>query len=310
MESAKKYINRTCNICNSAVYREVHRVLEYQIVECMKCHFVFLDPVPDRTPVEIYEEGYFRGGITVENTFNMERWDYFESENFQNSLIRCRARLDRVEAFARRGTILDIGCGIGLFLREAKSRGWAVHGIDISPFAVSYARQELGLETVRKMDVENLDYDSGSMDAVTLYHVIEHVINPRSLLESICDILKKGGLLFVETPNISSRRARQAGLSWKYIKVPEHLNYFSAETLGRLLEETGFKVLRRDYAVESTGMMNAFLGGEEKAKSLYDRWSRFSAFRLAVRSVRRINEYVSGGFMRNFDIFTVAARKT
>ena len=247
--------------------------------------------------------------MAVENTFNVKGWDSFEPKNFQNSLIQCRVRLDRVEAFARGGTILDIGCGIGLFLREAKFRGWHVHGIDVSPFAVSYARQELGLETVKQMDVENLDYDHDSMDAVTLYHVIEHVISPRSLLESIRGILKKGGLLFIEAPDISSRRARRAGLNWKYIKVPEHLNYFSAETLSRLLEETGFGLLRREYAVESTGMMNVFLGGEERARFLYDRWSRSGAFRLAVRSVRRVNEYIAGRFMREFDVFTMTARK-
>jgi SAM-dependent methyltransferase len=275
----------------------------------MKCHFVFLDPVPGRTPVEIYDEDYFRGKIAVENTFNVEGWDFFEPENFRNFLTQCRARLDRVETFTKGGTLLDIGCGIGLFLHEAKSRGWHVHGIDASPFAVSYARQELGLETVQQMDVDNLVYDSGTMDAITLHHVIEHVINPRRLLQSASRIIKKGGILVIETPDISSKRAKRAGLNWKYLRIPEHLNYFSAATLNRLLEQTGFGVLQREYAVESTGMMNALLGGEEKARSLYDQWSRCGAFRWAVRSTRRINEYISGKLVGEFDILTVTARK-
>jgi 2-polyprenyl-3-methyl-5-hydroxy-6-metoxy-1,4-benzoquinol methylase len=142
-----------------------------------------------------------------------------------------------------------------------------------------------------------------------MFHVIEHVFDPNKLVQACYQILKPGGIIAVETPDISTRRARKAGVNWQHIKIPEHINYFSLKTLSRLLTRAGFKTVGVRRATESTGMMIALCGGKEKAKIFYERWLQKKSFRLAVENVRNLKELISGKILRDFDNITLVAKK-
>ena len=303
------HIERHCNLCRSRDYRQIYKILDYDIVECCNCGFVFLNPAPAEALPEIYQEGYFTGSFSNQDTFNISGWDYFSSEHYSEVLLHSREALDDIEGFISPGRILDIGCGPGVFLAEASARGWTPYGFDLSDFAVKYAVEQLGLRNVRKMDVEHIDYDENSFEAISLFHVIEHVLYPRELIEASYKILKQGGILFIETPDISTRRAKGAGRDWRYLKIPEHLNYFSIKTLSKLLKEAGFTPLKTKRAVESTGLMVGFFGGEKKARLFYDSWSQKSWFRFGVRKIRTVKEIISGRILRDYDKVTIIARK-
>jgi SAM-dependent methyltransferase len=240
---------------------------------------------------------------------NVTGWDYFDPVHYADVLMRSQHTLKYLEGFVLPGKILDIGCGPGIFLSEARSRGWTTYGFDVSDFAVDYARGCLGLQEVKKMDVEDLAYADDSFDAVTMFHVIEHVFDPNKLVHACYKIIKPGGIIAVETPDISTRRARKAGVNWKYIKTPEHLNYFSLKTLSRLLTRAGFKTVGVKRATDSTGMMIALCGGKEKAKIFYERWSGKKSFRFAVEKMRNLKETISGKILRDFDNITLVAKK-
>jgi 2-polyprenyl-3-methyl-5-hydroxy-6-metoxy-1,4-benzoquinol methylase len=137
--------------------------------------------------------------------------------------------------------VLDVGCGNGAFLLKAREAGWQVMGVDPDPDAVATARQK-GLE-VRLGSVEAFAGEAGLFDAITFSHVIEHAHDPKSVLADAYRLLKPGGKLYLDTPNIDSRGSRIFGRHWRGIETPRHLVLFSLSGLQQLLQQCGFSVI-------------------------------------------------------------------
>lgn len=137
------------------------------------------------------------------------------------------------------GRLLDIGCGNGTFLVRAERMGWDAVGLELDQKAVSVARKR-GLN-VRAGSVEILDAEAAEQyDIVTLSHVIEHVHNPRGLINCVYRLLKPGGHLWLETPNLNSLGHRKFHQSWRGLEVPRHLVLFNHHSLKNLLATAGF----------------------------------------------------------------------
>lgn len=141
------------------------------------------------------------------------------------------------------GLLLDIGCGNGDFLALARDMGWQVEGVDFDPKAVEVA-QSRGLN-VRQGGIELLENISDKYDVITLSHVIEHVHAPIDLLQSIYRMLKPGGMLWLETPNVRSLGHRKYKENWRGIEPPRHLVLFNCEILKCLLTRIGFTKIRQ-----------------------------------------------------------------
>jgi SAM-dependent methyltransferase len=141
------------------------------------------------------------------------------------------------------GRLLDIGFGNGAFLKLATEIGWSAEGIDFDPSAVEAARSR-GLE-VRCAGVEDLADEPSGYDVITLSHVIEHVYDPPALLRAICRLLRPGGLLWLETPNLDSLGHIRFGRDWRGLEPPRHLTLFSVDSLRFALTEAGFTRLRQ-----------------------------------------------------------------
>jgi len=137
--------------------------------------------------------------------------------------------------------VLDVGCGNGGFLLKAREVGWQVMGVDPDPEAVATARQK-GLE-VRLGSIEVFDGESELFDAITLSHVIEHVHDPKFVLADAYRLLKSGGTLYLDTPNIDSRGSRIFEQHWRGMEAPRHLVLFNVSGLHWLLEQIGFTVI-------------------------------------------------------------------
>lgn len=300
--------NLQCRVCEASSCRVSHRIGHYRLIGCRGCGFVFLDPQPDAAPPDIYGEAYFRGLPGPEGTHDVGGWDYFAPDHMEQKRASCRTCMDWVEGHMAGGRLLDVGCGPGLLLAEARSRGWDVSGLDGSAFAVEYARRELGLDQVRLMDAGRLSEMGETVDAVTMMHMIEHVQDPLKLLVDVHGLLRRGGWLFIETPDIGSARARKAGADWRFVKIPEHLSYFSARSLREILARTGFKAVRAEYLGETTGLMSALPGGEE-ARQFFDRWARMPLFSGTLSMARQMKAIVSGRLLGDYDILRIAARK-
>ena len=134
--------------------------------------------------------------------------------------------------------LLDLGCGNGEFLSRARSAGWEVVGVDFDESAVSVAKSR-GLD-VRLGGVEVLDPMVESFRVITASHVIEHVHDPRGVLRACHALLRAGGLLWIETPNIASRGHEIYGSNWRGLEAPRHLVIFNHRALRRTLSNAGF----------------------------------------------------------------------
>ena len=303
------YVERKCSLCGCLHHDELYKIQGYHIIQCTRCGFIFLNPGPVQTPIEIYEKDYFTGECNQEETHNVSGWDYFTDENLAAVKSRSRQRLDYIEKFISPGCLLDIGCGPGVFIAEARSRNWTPYGVDVSKFAIRYAREVLKLSNVEKVDVEDINFEIDQFDAITMFHVIEHVIDPKTLLKTCHRLLKPGGVLFLETPDISTRRAKAAGINWKYIKIPEHLNYFTDRTLSKALKDVGFKPIATRREVESTGLLVSLCGGKDNAHKFYENWQKKKWFRFAVDKLRSAKELYSGLILKDYDSVAIVAQK-
>lgn len=168
-------------------------------------------------------------------------------ERFQKDKV---AKLKRLVS---NGKILDVGCGVGYFLKEANEAGYEAMGIEISEVAVSTGRRRLRVNILCG-DFITHPFDDRSFDVVTLWHTFEHLADPRTALEKIRTVLRPQGLLVIGVPNLSSFQARLFKSRWYHLDVPRHLFHYSPVSLVRLVEEHGFCVSRIDhYSREHNG---------------------------------------------------------
>jgi len=150
----------------------------------------------------------------------------------------------------RNGRVLDIGCGRGYFLYACRNYGYYVEGFDISDDAALYVRNELKIP-VTTVSIEDVRYEKGSFDIITMWHSLEHCPDPRQYLKKAWEWLIADGLLVVEVPNYKGTDAQKTWDQWKGWRLPSHIYHFTPETLISLLERYGFQTIRtKDYLSE------------------------------------------------------------
>jgi SAM-dependent methyltransferase len=139
--------------------------------------------------------------------------------------------------------LLEIGCGHGEVLMEARRRGFSVSGIEVSGHAASMANDYLGEPAVHAGSLETAPFAASRFGAVLAADVIEHVPDPQTFLLEIRQLLSPGGVLLLVTPSLDSWTRRVMRNHWMEYKV-EHLFYFSAAAIRLLLERCGFDEIR------------------------------------------------------------------
>lgn len=204
-----------------------------QIVRCRSCGLIYVNPrVKQETVSEAYSEAVDELYISQETG----RIQTFE---------KC---LRIVEEYApQKGKILDVGCAAGFFLHTAKQHGWEPYGVEPSRWMAEWGNERFGLSILPGF-LKEAKYENNQFDAVTMWDVLEHTPDPMSELAETNRILKPGGILVINFPNIGSKLARLAGRRWWFI-LSVHLYHFTPQTITRMLELNGFEVLsiRRHY---------------------------------------------------------------
>ena len=174
------------------------------------------------------------GGALLDLYRDMTDDAYLDEEAGRRATAR--RLLDGVERHVTRGRLLDVGCGHGLLLDEARRRGWSVTGIEPAAAAREHAAGALGLD-VRDVTLDALAAEP--FDAIVMADVIEHLEDPAGAVRDCARLVTPGGVVCVVTPDPSSRTARLAGRRW-WGYLPAHTYLLPRRTLRGLLEREGF----------------------------------------------------------------------
>jgi 2-polyprenyl-3-methyl-5-hydroxy-6-metoxy-1,4-benzoquinol methylase len=142
------------------------------------------------------------------------------------------------------GRALDVGCAAGFCMAALRERGFEAHGLEVSETIGSHARDHFGFDTVHFGTLEDSPYPDCHFALITMWDVVEHVVDPAALLAKAVRLLAPNGLLVIETQDIDSRFARLLGPRWHHYKHAEHICHFTPATIRTLLGNTGFRVQR------------------------------------------------------------------
>ena len=202
-------------------------------VRCAGCSLVFVDPVPpEATLPDSYGADYYQPWQGREERARARLW---------------KRRLATIERRSPRGALLDVGCGDGLFLKVARDAGWSIEGVEFSPEGARRASQRLG-RPVAVGDLARERLLMGPFDVMTLWHVLEHLVEPAAMLDAARLRLRPGGLLVIAVPNLDNlplqlayrlARRRPMPLYEKGAREP-HLSHFNPSTLAAFLARRGF----------------------------------------------------------------------
>ena len=201
----------------------------FAIVQCASCGFQFTNPRPGAAEIGRYYESdeYVShnsgaGGL-INQAYRVARF------------FTMRRKVGQLNKLApRRGKLLDYGCGTGHFLAAAKAAGWQVAGLEPN----ARARQEASRRLGQPVGQESLaSFAPGTFDAVTLWHVLEHVHLLNETLAQLTALLKPDGVLLVAVPNVESLDAQHYRELWAAYDVPRHLYHFAPKTMAQLLKK-------------------------------------------------------------------------
>jgi SAM-dependent methyltransferase len=232
-----------CHVCSSTNDTAYIEARGYRIAQCQNCGLWFVNPQPTTEELRQFYSTYDDG----------EQWRNLE-ERFN------RGVRDAILRIKRSGSVLDVGCGSGNFLRCMKETGFSAFGIEPSGSGSEYARDEHGVDIYHGMIEEYLaSHRDRRFDVITMLNVLEHVTAPVSILSQLSKVLSSDGVLVLVVPDARfhdwiGRFRRFAGVSDPYwieqpksflsgFKLPDHLCSFQPRTVAALLERSKFRVI-------------------------------------------------------------------
>jgi SAM-dependent methyltransferase len=209
-----------------------------------------------------YKDSYYGFGATKFVT---------GAEQIRNLFIKRRANDLLGLMGEKRGRVLDIGCGSGTFLHYLGLAGCEIHGTELEGPAFERAGRVPSIHLGKgEMGLEK--YPADFFDAITLWHVLEHLRDPFDILRRCCHLLAGDGVLVVEVPDIDSWQGRIFGNNWLHLDPPRHLYQFTGRALKQLVHRCGFEIIGEENAafeMGAVGALQGWLNGFIKPRDLF-----------------------------------------
>jgi SAM-dependent methyltransferase len=222
----------------------LHETDTVRVIDCATCGFAHLDPRPEAADLQRFYEGTFYEEANPDYLAKTER----EIEYWNSVVFAAKERSLR-RFLGAPGRILDIGCCGGFLLRYFADHGWRVLGLEPGRSAYEWSTRRSLIPARQEFFEAVPEAELGQFDAVHMAFVMEHVREPRAFLAKVHRVLKPGGVLCIEVPNdfnpLQSIVRSVLGKSPYWICAPDHINYFSCDSLEALLRRADFQMLRR-----------------------------------------------------------------
>ncbi len=232
-----------CPICKAKQTEEFLQLKDYfltqedfSIVKCKTCGFRFTNPIPTEEAIG----GYYNSD------------EYISHSNAKKGLINSIYQIVRnysidkkvklVKDYKLQGKVLDIGCGTGEFLNALSKNGFDTKGIEPNESARNQAIKNYNLIVNEEREICN--FQSGSFDIITMWHVLEHVYRLEDRMEQIKNMINPGGFLLVAVPNPDSWDAKKYNKYWAAYDVPRHLYHFGQTDIVNLFDRFSFELIK------------------------------------------------------------------
>ena len=268
-----------CPVCNSTSFKQ-HLVCKdftvskenFNLVKCAGCSFVFTNPRPDNSVLSNYykSEDYISHSDTRKGVVSKL---YHAVRTYTLG-----KKVALISKYVPHGTILDYGCGTGMFLRECKRAGWKTMGMEPDSGARQMA-SEMDLEVFENKADLLKQHPNAGFDIISLWHVLEHVTDLEETLQFFKSRLNSNGALIIAVPNHTSHDAQHYKAFWAAYDVPRHLYHFDPKTIQQLLQRSGFK-LKHMYPMKFDSFYVSMLSEKYKTGKI----NYFKAFWSGLRS--------------------------
>lgn len=240
MGKTKLIMAQTCLSCKSHKIKLFHKQDKWTVYKCLNCGYIFTNPYPAPEVIhEYYTFDYFKDERHVKKFFNSNGTLKIGEVDYLSRIV------DIENEFDQRGRLLEIGAAHGQFLDVMKRIGWEVNGVEISSDACKIAHDEYGLEIFNGTFLEYSD--DKLFNVICMYQTLEHVYQPFEHIEKAYSLLKTGGILVIEVPNVYSfdmlvSKKRR----WYSYDLPRHLSHFYPRILKKHLLTNNFTIVKID----------------------------------------------------------------
>ena len=237
-----KRVCPTCDLDTADNYKILYRV-PHEVLECQECGLVFINEALTKT-----ESGEF-------DIRNIQRNAKPRIAKSRHDFEGLRGFIDASRNGGQPTKVLDIGCGLGHFLLEAHQHGWETNGTEINKNAIKYLEKYPQLDVRVGNAEEQIDFPTESFDVLTMFGVIEHLVNPTDAIRECYRVLKPGAVLCLQTPTEDGflRKAGHGLYKLSAGKIRFHVGQFyflngghnlcfSRESIRTLLEKNGFEI--------------------------------------------------------------------
>ncbi len=215
-----------CPVCQNERGREIGVKNDFQILACTECKSLHAGKMSAEQKLFSYDDYYHEENVTVPDFVH----------------LRLSEIVGEFAPFRQNNRLLDVGCGAGVLLLAAKKADWNVEGVEVSKPSVEHL-QKKGFKIFHGT-LQEANYSDNYFDVVTSVEVLEHVTEPKNLVEEIYRILRPGGLFWGTTPHGRGFSSKAIGMDWSAIAPPEHLQLFSVSGIKTMFEQAGFSQVK------------------------------------------------------------------
>lgn len=247
----------------------------YPIVECKQCGHRYMEISDQEEHLSsVYSDEYFFEGKDGYPNY-LDKKDILYNQGLRY------ARL--IGKYTKPGKVLDIGSAAGFILKGFKDLGWICHGVEPNETMAAYGRGKLNLD-IKTGSIETLATEE-RFDLVNMIQVIGHVYDLDKTLQNVTRLLKRDGLVLVESWNMNSFVARMLGKQWHEYSPPSVVHWYSDKTLALLFKYYGFELVAKGYPVKKINADHAFSFLEGKTSN--------SLFRKIIASINQLLKKVT-----------------